>query len=217
MPRILITAGPTREYLDPVRFLSNASSGRMGAALAEAALESGYEVVIVSGPVQVDYPAGAAVVRVVTTDEMLTASRAEFPRCQGVIAAAAPCDYRPLKAVQGKIQKTGQPIDIRLVETPDILASLGREKKPGQWLVGFALETDLAHSRALEKLRHKRCDLIVLNGISAVDADNSQAEVLDPSGAVVAILQGAKIAVAREIMHLIQERFPPMQGRGTGD
>ncbi len=94
MARILITSGPTRQYLDPVRYLTNASSGRMGAALANAALELGHEVVIVSGPVQVVYPSAARIVPVISTEEMLAAVQTEFPTCQGVIGAAAPCDYR---------------------------------------------------------------------------------------------------------------------------
>ena len=95
MPRILLTSGPTRQYLDPVRYLSNGSSGRMGKALAEAALEAGHEVVIVSGPVEVGYPQAARVLPVVSTEEMLEACLSVFPQCDGLIAAAAPCDYRP--------------------------------------------------------------------------------------------------------------------------
>src|SRR5690349_25054315 len=95
MARILITSGPTRQYLDPVRYLTNASSGRMGAALAAAALELGHKVTIVSGPVEVPYPAGAEVINVVSTEEMLAAAREAFERSDGLIGAAAPCDYRP--------------------------------------------------------------------------------------------------------------------------
>ena len=95
MSRILITSGPTRQYLDPVRYLTNASSGRMGAALAAAAIEAGHQVVVVSGPVEVAYPAGAEVIPVVSTEEMLAACRKVFPGCDGLIAVAAPCDYRP--------------------------------------------------------------------------------------------------------------------------
>ncbi len=106
MARILITSGPTREYLDPVRYLSNGSSGRMGCALAGAALADGHDVTIVSGPVSVVYPERARVVPVVTTEELLAACRVEFPKCDGLIAAAAPCDYRPENVASNKIRKT---------------------------------------------------------------------------------------------------------------
>src|SRR5919109_1600409 len=128
MPRILITSGPTRQYLDPVRYLTNASSGRMGRALAEAALALGHEVVIVSGPVEVEYPPEATVVSVVSTEEMLTAAAMEFERCDGLIGAAAPCDYRPVRVEPNKIPKTGLPVDLHLIETDDVVATLGAKK-----------------------------------------------------------------------------------------
>ena len=130
MSRILITSGPTRQYLDPVRYLSNGSSGRMGKALAEAVLAAGHEVVIVSGPVEVRYPSAARVVPVVSTEEMLAACLDVFPQCAGLIAAAAPCDYRPRVVAAEKIRKTGAPIDVHLVETPDIVARLGGRTGP---------------------------------------------------------------------------------------
>ncbi|MGV3483828.1 MAG: phosphopantothenoylcysteine decarboxylase, partial [Planctomycetaceae bacterium] len=141
MAKILITSGPTRQYLDPVRYLTNASSGRMGAAIAGACLERQHEVVIVSGPVAVSYPPGATVIPVVTTDEMLDAAVREFATCDGAIGAAAPCDYRPQQIAKQKISKTGEPLVMHLVETPDVVATLGQNKRAGQWVVGFALET----------------------------------------------------------------------------
>ncbi len=109
MPRILITSGPTRQYLDPVRYLTNGSSGRMGKALAQAALDLGHEVVIISGPVNIEYPAAAQVIPIISTEELLRAARKEFATCDGAIGAAAPCDYRPIQVEQLKIAKTGQP------------------------------------------------------------------------------------------------------------
>ena len=156
MARILITSGPTRQYLDPVRYLTNASSGRMGRELAAAALELGHEVIVVSGPVSVEYPAGAQVRPVVSTEELLAACQELFPACDGAIGAAAPCDYRPLRVEQHKIAKTGQPLVLNLVETPDVMATLGASKRAGQWLVGFALETDDQRFRALTKLDQKK-------------------------------------------------------------
>jgi phosphopantothenoylcysteine decarboxylase/phosphopantothenate--cysteine ligase len=207
MARILITSGPTRQYLDPVRYLTNASSGRMGRALAEAALELGHEAVIVSGPVALNYPAKAAVKQIVSTEELLATCQELFPSCDGVIGAAAPCDYRPIRVEEHKIAKTGQPLELNLIETPDVMATLGAAKRTGQWLVGFALETDDPRFRALAKLERKSCDLIVLNGPGAIDAADNQVEVLDREGAIVAALSGSKESVARGILRTIEERL----------
>jgi phosphopantothenoylcysteine decarboxylase/phosphopantothenate--cysteine ligase len=206
MARILITSGPTRQYLDPVRYLTNASSGRMGRALAEAALKSGHEVVIVSGPVDVTYPDAARIVNVVTTDEMLAAASEQFDRCDGLIGAAAPCDYRPVRVEPNKIAKNGQPIDLRLVETDDVVATLGA-KKGKRWVVGFALETDDHRLRALAKLEQKCCDLMISNSPQAINAPDNEVEVLTPSGDVVAALAGSKEKVAAEILSIINERL----------
>jgi phosphopantothenoylcysteine decarboxylase / phosphopantothenate---cysteine ligase len=207
MARILITSGPTRQYLDPVRYLTNASSGRMGSALAAAALELGHQVVVVSGPVTVEYPATADVRPVISTEDLLATCQELFPLCDGVIGAAAPCDYRPLRVETHKISKTGGVLALNLVETPDVMATLGAEKRPGQWLVGFALETDDQRFRALTKLERKSCDLMVLNGPSAMDAAENQVEVFDKTGAVVLALAGNKTDVAKGILRVIQDRL----------
>ncbi|HEY2415676.1 MAG TPA: phosphopantothenoylcysteine decarboxylase [Pirellulaceae bacterium] len=207
MARILITSGPTRQYLDPVRYLTNASSGRMGRALAEAAIDLGHDVVVVSGPVAVDYPRGAIVRPIISTEELLTACQELFPSCDGVIGAAAPCDYQPVRVEERKIAKTGEPLVLNLVETPDVMATLGARKRPDQWLVGFALETDDQRFRALTKLQRKSCDLIVLNGPTAMDATDNQVEVLDKSGTVVSSFAGSKELVGREILRVIQQRL----------
>ena len=207
MVRILITSGPTRQYLDPVRYLTNGSSGRMGRALALAALELGHEVVVVSGPVGVEYPAGAEVRPIISTEELLAVCQELFPACDGVIGAAAPCDYRPVRVEVHKITKTGQPLALNLVETPDVMATLGATKRAGQWLVGFALETDDQRFRALTKLVRKSCDLMVLNGPTAMDALDNQVEVLDKTGAVVASIAGSKEVVASGILRVIQEQL----------
>ena len=204
MTRILITSGPTRQYLDPVRYLTNGSSGRMGCALAQAALELGHEVTIVSGPVHVAYPAAAKVIPVVSTEELLDACCAAFPACDGVIGAAAPCDYRPQRVQSEKITKTGRPLELHLVETPDVMAALGALKRTDQWLVGFALETHDRRIRALIKLEKKSCDLMVVNGPEAMDSDCNQVEVVDRRGHTVESLSGTKEEVARGILQLIQ-------------
>jgi phosphopantothenoylcysteine decarboxylase/phosphopantothenate--cysteine ligase len=206
MPHILITSGPTRQHLDPVRYLTNASSGRMGAALAEAAVEGGHRVTVVSGPVEVAYPPAAEVVRVVSTEEMLAACRDLFPRCDGLIGVAAPCDYRPEKVSARKIKKTGNDLLLRLVETPDIVATLAAEKGP-RWVVGFALETDDPRLAALAKLEKKRCDLVVVNGPQAMHAADTAVEIIDRGGEIVAALAGPKGEVARGIMRVIEGRL----------
>lgn len=209
---ILITSGPTREYLDPVRYLTNASSGRMGAALACAALQLGHRVSIVSGPVEVEYPSEAALVPVVTTAEMAAACAELFPRCDGLIAAAAPCDYRPFAVAEHKLQKTGQGLTLALTETVDIVAALAALRHR-QWLVAFALETRDAHIRAMQKLQRKSCDLICVNGPSAIRSADTQVSVLDRNGEVVGEFSGDKSAVARGILDVIERTL--LRGRAS--
>jgi len=206
MSRILLTSGPTRQYLDPVRYLSNGSSGRMGKALAEAALEAGHEVVIVSGPVEVRYPAAARVLPVISTEEMLEACLRIFPQCDGLIAAAAPCDYRPKVVASQKIRKTGGALDVQFIETPDIVAKLGAVKT-SQWMVAFALETEDLRMRAMQKLERKKCDLIVVNGPAAMNAADTKVEVLDARGEVLTAVAGSKRQVAKALLRVIQSRL----------
>jgi len=205
--RILITSGPTRQYLDPVRYLTNASSGRMGAALARAAISLGHEVVVISGPVAVTYPEQAELISVVTTDEMLAAAGEVFQGCDGAIGAAAPCDYRPRRVSDSKLAKTGRPLQLDLIETPDVIATLGQSKRPDQWVVGFALETDDRRFRATVKLERKHCDLMVSNGPDAIDADENSVELLDRAGRVIEAIQGSKSHVAQRLMEQIHRRL----------
>ncbi len=206
MSRILITSGPTHQYLDPVRYISNGSSGRMGKALAEAALAAGYEVVIVSGPVEVRYPKAAQVISVVSTEEMLDACVAHFSRCDGLIAAAAPCDYRPKAVASQKIRKTGGTLELHLIETPDIVAELG-PLRTKQWMVAFALETEDLRMRAMQKLERKKCDWIVVNGPHSMHSATTQVEVIDAGGQVVVQAQGSKKRVATILIRAIDRRF----------
>lgn len=206
MARILITSGPTRQYIDAVRYLTNASSGRMGRGLVLAALELGHEVTVVTGPVEVEYPEGCRVVPVVSTEEMLEAAAAEFEDCDGLIGAAAPCDYRPVRVEPGKIAKTGEPLELRLVETADVVATLGA-KKGARWVVGFALEAEDHRLRALAKLERKHCDLMVSNGVAAMNSLENEVEVLTPDGSVVGQFTGPKDEVARGILAVIAERL----------
>lgn len=207
MARIVITSGPTRQYLDPVRYLSNASSGRMGAALAKAGLALGHEIHIISGPVQVRYPRGAQVEWVTTTPEMLTATRRAFSEADGLIGAAAPCDYMPERVLSEKMAKTGRSVEVRLIETPDIVATLASRKRKRQWVVGFALETEDRRFRAIVKMQRKACDLMVSNGPTAIDATHNEVEVLSPDGATLAMLRGPKTTVAKQLFRVIQSRL----------
>lgn len=204
--RILITAGPTREYVDDVRFLSNASSGRMGYSLAEAAIQAGHEVLLVTGPVDLPVPSGAKVSQIETTDELRQSCLELFPACDGVIATAAVCDYRPIERIQGKITKTGQPITLELVETSDVLAELG-EQKGQRWVVGFALESQDPRNNAMRKLRMKQCDCIVLNDTSAISSLENSVEILSPEAETMATLRGLKTEVAQQLVTFIENNI----------
>jgi len=207
MAHILITSGPTRQYLDPVRYLSNASSGKMGSCLAQATLDLGHDVTIITGPVSIEYPQAATVVEVVSTQQMLAAAVEAFPRCEGVIAVAAPCDFKPENIADQKIKKTSGTLELQLVPTVDILAELGSSKQANQWSVGFALETEDGKARALKKLKKKNCDLIVLNGPTAIDSSENQVDVIDPTGEVVLSVSGLKETAAQKILGVIQSRL----------
>src|SRR5262249_47203878 len=151
-------------------------------------------------------PSAARVVPVVSTEDMLTAAAREFATCDGLIGAAAPCDYRPVRVENHKIAKTGQPVDLHLVETDDVVATLG-ELKGRRWVVGFALETEDHRLRALAKLERKHCDLVVSNGPEAISSADNSVEVLAPDGAVIAAIAGSKEDVAGRILAIIDERL----------
>ena len=178
----------------------------MGAALCRAALDAGHEVTVVSGPVGVAYPNKVDVIDVVSTEEMLAAAREAFAYCDGMIGVAAPCDYRPVRVEDHKIAKTGEPLLLRLVETPDIVATLGAEKEH-RWVVGFALETDDHRFKAITKLERKRCDLIVLNEPSAMHSPTNHIEVLNHAGEVLLAFEGPKEQVAGRIFEIITEQL----------
>ena len=207
MARILLTAGPTRAYIDDVRFLTNASSGRMAAALAQAALAAGHEVTIVSGPVQLRYPTAARVIPVITTREMLDASLAELPSVEGVVATAAPCDFEPVRRVAGKIPRQGDGLTLELAPTPDVIATLARKSVSRQWFVAFALEPGADPRRAFQKIEAKRCDLIVVNDVTAIEGTHTAVTVYDRSHAAVGSKAGTKRAVATWLIRLFTTRL----------
>lgn len=206
--RVLVTAGPTREYLDDVRYLSNASSGRMGYAVVDAALRRGWEVILVTGPVEIAPPPGCVVHPVVTTAQMKEACLRAFPECDGVIAAAAVCDYQPRTRISGKLSKTGGPITLEMIETDDVLAELGRLKED-RWVVGFALEAQNPRENALQKLRRKNCDWIVLNHPSAIGAEENAVELLNGEGATLQSWSGTKTDVSRSLIDWLASHVPP--------
>ncbi len=190
----------------------------MGASLAQAALEANYEVVVVSGPVEIKYPKEAEVINVVSTEEMRMVSTRVFHECDGAIGAAAPCDYRPFTVLEDKMSKedfirapdkNGELL-LRLRETPDVMAALGVMKREpemgrlGQWLVAFALETSDHHVRAIQKLHRKRCDLVVVNDPGSINGTSSRVEILDPNGKSLARVVGEKLDVARRLFQVIQ-------------
>lgn len=201
--RVLVTAGPTREYLDDVRYLSNASSGKMGYAIVEAIIEAGWEAVLVTGPVELPPPVGCELHRVVTTEQMRNTCVALFPECDGVIAAAAVCDYKPITRFQGKLSKHGGAVTIEMIETDDVLAELGRTKD-SRWVVGFALEAQNPRENALQKLRRKNCDWIVLNSPAAIGAESNSVELIDAAEQTVANWQGTKRDVARALVDYLR-------------
>lgn len=168
--RVLVTAGPTIERIDPVRYITNRSSGKMGYAIAEAARDRGAEVVLVSGPVSLPAPAGVTRVCVESSAQLCEAVLARGEWADVVIQAAAPADFRPVQAAQSKIKKTGVGMTIALENTTDIAAELGRRKREGQILVAFAAETDDVLENARGKMRRKNADLIVANDVSLADA-----------------------------------------------
>lgn len=169
--RVLVTAGPTVERIDPVRYITNDSSGKMGYAIAEAARKRGAEVTLVSGPVHIDPPKGVQVVPITSTQDLLDAMMEQCPAQDIIIQAAAPADYRMETVAQQKIKKqSGDSLTLTLVENPDVARAVGERKRPGQTLVGFAAETQLVRENAQKKLKSKHLDLIVANDVTAPGA-----------------------------------------------
>ncbi|HMR55764.1 MAG TPA: bifunctional phosphopantothenoylcysteine decarboxylase/phosphopantothenate--cysteine ligase CoaBC [Cyclobacteriaceae bacterium] len=184
--KALVTAGPTYEALDPVRFIGNHSSGKMGFAIAEELYLQGAEVTLVSGPTHLADPAGVHVIRVNSAEEMFMASQQHFAHSDITIFAAAVADYKPAIKADQKIKKGSAPMVIELVKTYDIAAELGKQKKPGQITVGFALETENERTNAQSKLKNKNFDLIILNSLNDAGAgfghDTNKISVLSPAG-----------------------------------
>ena len=228
-----MTAGPTREAIDPARFLSNPSTGRMGYALAAEALARGAEVTLISGPTTIAPPPGASLVRVTSADEMFRAALNQAPGVDLVLKAAAVADYRPEERARGKIKKetlrrkalkqrgADRAVVLRLQPTPDILEELGRRKKPGQVLVGFAAETGDLESNSLRKLRKKNLDLVVANRIGregeGFEADTNRALAIDREGRRIELPLMSKERMAARILDMAERLRRGGGGRAGGD
>jgi phosphopantothenoylcysteine decarboxylase/phosphopantothenate--cysteine ligase len=201
--KVLVTAGPTVEDIDPIRFLSNRSSGKMGYALAQAALQRGAEVFLVSGPASLNPPAGAHFIPVRSAVQMRDAVLDLFPQMDIVIKAAAVSDYRPVEFAEQKIKKGSATMTLRLTQNDDILALLGKQKKD-QILVGFAAETERLLESAKKKLEEKNLDLLVANDVSngVFGSDSSSVVVLSRSGESVVLNEQSKLSIAGRILEL---------------
>ena len=202
--KILITAGPTREKIDPVRFISNYSSGKMGYSIAQAALEYGHNVTLISGPVSILPPEGVSLIKVTSASEMADAVHSCASDAEVIIMTAAVADYRPAHPFDSKMKKLPGKLVLELERTEDILGTLGANKHSGQILVGFAAETDDLEKNALGKLERKNLDWIAANLVSdGFGTDTNTITLYNKAGNVISIPSGAKIDVARSMLKVI--------------
>ena len=199
----LITAGPTREPIDPVRYVSNGSSGKMGYAIAEAALDVGHEVILISGPVNLAPPGNAKFISVWTSDEMFEAVRRHANESDVCVLCAAVADYKPAQVSPVKIKKRTDGISIELIPTRDILQSLGQLENRKFILVGFAAETDHLEANATKKLHEKNCDIIVANDARiGMESDENELLILFRDGETKKISRTLKKFLARELVKI---------------
>jgi phosphopantothenoylcysteine decarboxylase / phosphopantothenate---cysteine ligase len=210
--KVLITAGPTREPIDAVRYISNRSSGKMGYALAEELTKQGAEVTMISGPVTIPHHNGFTIQNVTTADEMATACLNQFPKSDLIIMAAAVADYTLNAPSPTKIKKKESTLSLELITTTDILAAMGAQKKKTQVLVGFALETDNALENAREKKRNKNLDMIVLNSLAdpgaGFEADTNKITIIDHNNRIINFEIKPKRDVAKDIVNkIIQDHY----------
>ncbi len=209
--KVLITAGPTYEQIDPVRFIGNYSSGKMGVAIAEEMQNRGADVTMVLGPSSVKVNTGIKLVPVKTAEEMFTACEKIFPGCDIAVMSAAVADYTPVNNAREKIKKTGDELTVQLTKTKDILKTLGERKTNGQVLVGFALETNNETAYALDKLQTKNADMIVLNSLQDAGAgfghDTNKITIFDKAGNTFPFDMKSKKNVATDIVNTIIQQF----------
>lgn len=200
----LITAGGTREYIDPVRFISNASSGRMGLALARAALKAGHEVTLIAAPIKQGPPRGVNTIRVETAEQMFKAVKKHFEKCDCLIMAAAVADYAPAKPAKTKIRRTAKGLTIELKPTADILRWAGKRKRKDQIVIGFALEDEKLRERAEKKLKEKRLDMIIANRPAAISAEKSTVQMKTRDSDWTEIKHVTKATIAKRIMRVVE-------------
>ena len=201
----LITAGPTREPIDPVRYISNRSSGKMAYAIAEAALDAGHDVILISGPVNLAPPRDAKFISVSTSDEMFDAVHQHADSSDICVLCAAVADYKPAEVSPVKIKKCAAQVSLELVLTRDILQSLGLQEDRKFLLVGFAAETDHLEANAAQKLREKNCDIIVANDARiAMETDGNEFLILFRDGETKKISRSSKTNLARELVKIFQ-------------
>ena len=207
--RIVISAGPTREAIDPVRFITNRSTGKMGYAIARAAVKMNLQTVLVSGPVNLTPPAGVEFVPVESAAEMAEAMKKAAADADIIVMAAAVADYRPKQYSTSKVKKSDGDMCIELERTEDILLSLGKNKKPGQILVGFAAETDDLLQNAQGKLERKNLDYIAANIVGVpgrgFGADNNAITLLSRNGSRTEFALQSKEALAESLLKFILE------------
>ncbi|NEN82664.1 bifunctional phosphopantothenoylcysteine decarboxylase/phosphopantothenate--cysteine ligase CoaBC [Paenibacillus elgii] len=209
--RVLVTAGATVERIDPVRYLTNDSSGKMGYAIAEEARRMGASVTLVTGKASIAAPTGVTVVKVESALEMMEAVLSRLPEQDVIIKAAAVADYRPAEQAEHKIKKNEDEMTMRMVKNPDIAQAVGERKKPSQLLVGFAAETQHLETFAQEKLKKKRCDLLVANDVTMEGAgfgtDTNVVRIYDSGGLVEALPLMSKGQVAARLLTLVADRL----------
>jgi phosphopantothenoylcysteine decarboxylase/phosphopantothenate--cysteine ligase len=207
--KVVVTAGPTRERIDPVRYISNRSSGKMGYAVAQAARDAGAKVVLVTGPVGIAPPTGMQIVNVETAEQMLDAVRTHLVGANIFISAAAVSDYKAAQAAREKIKKTESALSLDLARTPDVLATVARAASH-PFLVGFAAETENVERNALEKLESKNLDMIAANKVGdglVFDKDDNAITVYWPGGGKQELPLSSKTVIARQLVAIIAERF----------
>jgi phosphopantothenoylcysteine decarboxylase/phosphopantothenate--cysteine ligase len=202
--RILITAGGTREYIDPIRFITNASSGRMGYALARAGLRSGHKVTLITTPTSERHPNGAKIIEVETAAQMFEAVKKHFDNCDCLIMAAAVADYTPVRTKKTKIKKSDESLILKLKPTVDILKWAGKHKRKNQIVVGFALEDKNVQSNAEKKLKEKNLDMIIANTIAAIGAEESRIQIKTPEGIWSRFHEATKNKIAGLIIREIE-------------
>lgn len=212
--RFLVTAGPTREPIDPVRYISNRSSGKMGYAIAQAAVDTGHDVILISGPVNLAPPSNAKLVSVCTSDEMFDAVQLHAHKSDVCVLCAAVADYKPAKVSPLKIKKRSDNLSLELIPTHDILKSLGHRQHRQFLVVGFAAETNDLEENAARKLRQKNSDIIIANDVSSrnsgMESDVNEVTILFQNGERHKISRAPKQVIAHELIKIFENSVRKM-------